>query len=201
MGQYYHAVLSDGAKKILVYETGGEGAKLTEHSYFGGDLVTTAVREIYKNPRRVMWCGDYAEEADFKEIHERTKASMPALNSIWGNDEETMSPIPGGFRDNDKFLVNHDKNEYIDLGEVFALALEDDTTLHPLPILTAVGNGRGGGDYISGDDAQKAMVGTWAWDRISVEDNAPKGFKKISAVFTDNVPCPLGGHLHPDCIL
>ena len=42
--------------------------------------------------------------------------------------------------------------------------------LHPLSLLTAEGNGRGGGDY---NGPNMDMVGTWARDVISMENEAP----------------------------
>ena len=35
----------------------------------------------------------------------------------------------------------------------------------PLPLLTAVGNGRGGGDFQDGDGIE--FVGTWAWHLLA----------------------------------
>jgi hypothetical protein len=46
-------------------------------------------------------------------------------------------------------------------------ASNQEDVLHPLPLLTAEGNGRGGGDF-RGDDPQN-LVGSWARDLISVE--------------------------------
>jgi hypothetical protein len=47
---------------------------------------------------------------------------------------------------------------------------------HPLPILTAEGNGRGGGDYRGADED---LVGTWARDVISVEMEAPADYTML----------------------
>ena len=54
--------------------------------------------------------------------------------------------------------------------------------INPLPLLTALGNGRGGGDY-SGTDEDK--VGIWARDVLSVEFNIPKGFKEFKVNFRE----------------
>jgi hypothetical protein len=58
------------------------------------------------------------------------------------------------------YIVNHTKKVYV----------KKTGDLHPLPILTAEGNGRGGGDY-HGPNID--MVGTWARDVISMENEAP----------------------------
>jgi hypothetical protein len=48
--------------------------------------------------------------------------------------------------------------------------------LHPLPLLTVEGNGRGGGDL---HDAPP-IVGSWARDVISVEQSVDEGFEQIA---------------------
>jgi hypothetical protein len=58
------------------------------------------------------------------------------------------------------YIVNHTKKVYI----------EKKGDFHPLPILTAEGNGRGGGDY---NGPNMDLVGTWARDVISMEHEAP----------------------------
>lgn len=54
--------------------------------------------------------------------------------------------------------------------------------IHPLPLLTAIGNGLGGGDYygINTDD-----VGTWAWNEISVEDEPPVEYTEVKYTFRE----------------
>jgi hypothetical protein len=58
------------------------------------------------------------------------------------------------------YIVNHTKRVYVKKG----------TGVHPLPILTAEGNGRGSGDY---EGQNMDLVGTWARDVISMENEAP----------------------------
>jgi hypothetical protein len=51
--------------------------------------------------------------------------------------------------------------------------------MHPLPLLTAEGNGRGGGDI---EDAPP-VIGSWARDVISVEETlasaSAEGFQEV----------------------
>ena len=42
--------------------------------------------------------------------------------------------------------------------------------IHPLPLLTCAGNGRGGGDFRSED----SRVGTWFKDRIYTSNKLPE---------------------------
>ena len=51
-----------------------------------------------------------------------------------------------------------------------------------MPLLTAVGNDRGSGDFHEGNIGFE-FVGLWAWNLISISDSAPKSFKKFDLVF------------------
>ena len=53
--------------------------------------------------------------------------------------------------------------------------------IHPLPILTNISNGEGGGDYFG---VNMELAGSWAWDVIEITDNAPDGYAE--AFFTFN---------------
>ena len=66
--------------------------------------------------------------------------------------------INEGFR----FIVNTTKKQVIDLWDVKGF---DGWQIHPLPLLTCEGNGRGGGDY---EGTNMKLVGTWARDFITV---------------------------------
>ena len=45
--------------------------------------------------------------------------------------------------------------------------------LYPVSLLTAVGNGKGGGDY---GWYNKQLVGIWAFDLISIEDEVSPNY-------------------------
>ena len=65
------------------------------------------------------------------------------------------------------------KKEYVDKD----IAPEDKEgwKVHPLPLLTCEGNGRGGGDY----RLRNEFIGYWSRDRISVEEKAPKDYEEL----------------------
>jgi hypothetical protein len=67
------------------------------------------------------------------------------------------------------YIVNHTKKVYV----------KKTDGLHPLSLLTAEGNGRGGGDY---NGPNMDMVGTWARDVISMENEAPD-YTLVDCVF------------------
>lgn len=88
------------------------------------------------------------------------------------------------------FLINWDKEVFVDKRKVPAVAYYwspgDKQALHPLPILTAEGNGRGGGDFNtdghgdrSGPQGNFELIGSWARDHISLGTSAPEGFEEV----------------------
>jgi hypothetical protein len=162
MGQYYHAIILDAAGKILVWMNAfayGSGVKLTEHSYVGNNFVSTfefslSPEGIY-HKSRVVWAGDYAdkETGQDKNLYEQ----CDDYNLIRPQVKSTEKY---------RFVVNHTKKQYADKSK---------WEMHPLPLLTAEGNGRGGGDI---QDAPPC-VGSWARDVISVEESLPEHFQEV----------------------
>lgn len=174
MGQYYriYAENEEGTKVFISYDY-NNGAKLMEHSYFGNRFVKAICATILNNPHRVWWVGDYAdEEGDFKEGFEYVY-----LNA-W-NAEEKGIPIVKSTEDFDfeerLYLINHTKKGYIDLRECKVKNTDKwDYSIHPLPLLTAVGNGRGGGDYRG--NTGEAFVGYYAGDLLEISAEIPEGY-------------------------
>lgn len=86
-----------------------------------------------------------------------------------------------GLFDKYYYLVNHTKKQFINLHEYFYNLKEYHAQqykneemcgpyFHPLPLLTAMGNGLGGGDYYYSECLNKDMIGYWFFDIISVEN-------------------------------
>ena len=176
MGQYYTPIIkrNNGTFATFYSHDYANGLKLMEHSYVGNIFVDTVAKQLYNNPSRLAWIGDYAESDDNfngSDLSVFIKESQEEAREL----KHRRKPMPtnGDFLEN-KFIVNVSKNEYIDMNKYAQEAPLDrwiETPIHPLPILTAVGNGRGGGDY-HGEDS---MVGYWAGDTIVVSDNKPSG--------------------------
>ena len=82
--------------------------------------------------------------------------------------------------DSYKYVINLRTKEYIEIPEYD----ESKWTVHPLPLLLAESNGRGGGDY-SGINME--LIGTWAWDEIEITSKSPrgKGMKLIDVTFNE----------------
>lgn len=165
MGQYYYPIILAPGKMIKIYAAMcptdyKTGAKLMEHSYLTNDFVQTFEFELspdgFYHKSRVVWAGDYADkEAIGANLYEQCIDAMMIQPEVKSTEKY-------------RFLVNHTKTQYVDKSEV-------QNGLHPLPLLTAEGNGHGGGDY----RGNSALIGTWARDVISVETTAPEGFDKI----------------------
>ena len=191
MGQYYKpAVLDDSKKRPLAWvyshdikvkytrEDGqsfmmGNGLKLMEHSWMNNKFVQAIENLLipggswHKQP--IVWAGDYADNEPDTDIN------------IYGmlEDEIKIIPTKRTLKKKYKYIVNHTKMKYVDKTKV---PLDNDGwQIHPLPLLTCEGNGRGGGDF-RGDET---VVGTWARDIISVEETVPEFFTELNFNLTE----------------
>ena len=182
MGQYYSPVIyneEDNTFKNYCCYDYGNGAKLMEHSYIGNNFAETVLKQLYKAPRRLAWVGDYAEVDDIK--HQLTEAFINA--SFKRNLRRKPKVINRWESSFPMVYVNYSKKEYINIKKYVLNNGADNWGLiiHPIPLLTAIGNGKGGGDYRGINDN---LIGRWACDIIGVVDWLdPKeypGFKDIS---------------------
>ena len=106
------------------------------------------------------------------------------LQKVCGNRVTYLTCQPSDFTFDDKFLINYDTSQFIDLNEYKAKSVNDDGwIIHPLPLLTAIGNGRGGGDFQDGVGIE--FVGTWAWHLLAFLDSPPKDFLKADIAFVE----------------
>lgn len=179
MGQYYDAVLQD--KDGEQFSTSRIGnLKLMEHAWFGDNLMNKVEYKLYHNPMRVLWLGDYADDDVIKSV----TAGKPQVKPV--DESHEIFAINNTFSVAGKFLVNHDKKQYINIDRyyeknAYPVWREQLDCIHPLPILTNISNGEGGGDYFG---VNMELAGSWAWDVIEITDNAPNGYAE--ALFTFN---------------
>lgn len=150
MGQYYQPIIQVNGSQYAKIDMYGEGLKLLEHAWFGGP-VCNAVCDLLRNSRcRIWWIGDYADNADLIKANFTFPEQADFEHShVAMNKNNSKFP---------RYVVNVDKQEYIQLDHT-----EGEDDLFPVAILTAVGNGRGGGDYF-GPHAEYA--GAWAGDLL-----------------------------------
>lgn len=186
----------------------GNGAKLMEHSYVGNWYVKAyeqaLANDYYGYP--FVWVGDYADEMFNTDVY--TKAHEYIDNVIKRNAkkkgyylngfvfeklykngdiekadesdfvEKVITKDNADKVDTFKYIINLDKKEAVAIPEF----KEDEWTIHPLPLLCASGNGRGGGDY---HGINEDMVGAWAYDRIGLDNKLPDGIKLIEIEFKE----------------
>ena len=171
MGQYYKAISIDADECIEPWDY-EEGAKLMEHSYIGNNTVNAVESLISKNGNwhntRIVWAGDYADN----EIN-----SEHNLYSLTDNKVNPATNSKFGFR----YIVNSTKMQFIDKKKIKKDA--DGYRIHPLPLLTAEGNGRGGGDFRKDDN----RIGSWARDKIFATNTKPKGYEEIDGQFEEKL--------------
>lgn len=161
MGQYYKVVNIDKEEVVTSYDVDSNGAKLMEHS-FKGNCFVGAIMTLLKNKwkgDRVIWLGDYYEIGE-----------NPKVNIDWGTIKKYKTIIPKPSTPKRCFINNITQKKSIDLT---ACTITDrdygDWALHPLSLLTACGNGKGGGDFSKEDAPPIAeYIGAWAGDTLSV---------------------------------
>ena len=162
MGQYYRTLLKEGNGKLTVYNRkiivdGQEEymmAKLTEHSWWYNPFVNAVCQRIYESAKRfrIIWMGDYANQfADnLDEPHNglTPKKIRHYHKRCWREPDESIAIPTTEFTLDGKFIINHSKREYITCSDYYKESvMGDGWCLHPLPLLTCIGNGFGGGDY------------------------------------------------------
>lgn len=195
MGQYYIPTIMGpryGVQATFLAHDYGDGLKLMEHSWMGNEFVGAVMTKIYYCPKRVAWIGDYSDKPypedgvdDRRELYQ-TKLPHEKFTEIYSkamqlfHKKRTESLV---LYDNEQwYLINHDRMSYVDLKKYRAAnkykpdwSNSYSLCVHPLPLLTACGNGRGGGDYHEQfPDFDK--VGLWAFDLIELSMTVPNGY-------------------------
>lgn len=163
MGQYYDAIIKmDNVKEV--YSTYVDGkymlAKLMEHSYWNNSYVLAIASKFWRMKGRLAWVGDYANAEDFNWNDEFSDAHNEKI--------EKEDLVYNGFRLEGKYFINYDKKEFVDFDKYKELLKDVDMIINPIPLLTVVGNRKGGGDYYV--DVCADMVGVWTWDMVEITD-------------------------------
>lgn len=195
MGQYYIAIILGDAGEprefIRIWMESysfGSGAKLMEHSYLNNQFVSAT--EYLLSPEgphwksRLVWAGDYADEEAMPVVEVDGEPKGPQNlyhQATEGPDAKKQGTLAPTDMSAYRYIVNHTKRVYVDKDAV--KPDEYGYRIHPLPLLTAEGNGRGGGDY---GGHNEAAVGSWARHVISVEKVAPVGYECLNYDFGEN---------------
>ncbi|WP_251159426.1 hypothetical protein [Caniella muris] len=208
MGQYFVGVLrKKGSDDFLLADPGSlkDGLKLTEHAYANdlgtpgspcvGEAVSAAMgalKEAGATGAQVWWMGDYADDV----LSNTDVDGVAAWKAAWKNSNKAtpLSNTLDGHLACQGFLVNLSRKLFVDI--LASLGLREVNCFghfccahHPLPLLCAVGNGQGGGDYYGPDSADE--VGAWAGDTIAwcskdeLEGFTKEGFEELKVRFLE----------------
>jgi len=168
MGQYYYAcLLEDDKKTIRNYVDSWDykmGSKLMEHSWMRNPFVKAFENLILNKPSIVVWAGDYADKDEGIKTNVYSRCEEDT-------SKKTKPDVP---KTSPKYLVNHTTKQYVNKTKV---PNNDGWQIHPLPLLTAEGNGLGGGDFRRED--KNGRIGSWARNLISAETKIPKGYTEL----------------------
>lgn len=185
MGQCYKVITRNGSG-TTVYNRYVDGEytmpKLLEHSWWDNSFCRAFSETLVDNPTKVCWCGDYAEP------DECTKLGFD-YESVWGYDEGSSIQSSDFSLDSVAYLVNNDKKLFVDLAKYKAASERQGWIIYPVSLLTALGNGRGCGDYHKYEPMvgykNEPMVGSWAFDEIYLTNTLPTGYAEITPIFTE----------------
>lgn len=187
MGQYYHVITEDnsGERKYYNIQTWKfsrtkdyhyyNGLKLMEHSWWENDFCLFMAELLKNEPKKVCWCGDYAEDSECEELGFKS-------TEVWGKEKYSLAKKTKFTLDKVHYLVNHTKCEFVDLQKYYEKSMEDGWCIFPLSILASLGNGRGGGDY---HGTCMEAVGSWAFDLVGFTNDFPVGYEELDVYFKD----------------
>jgi hypothetical protein len=172
MGQYYKPVCTDTMEWLYSHNY-DNGLKLMEHSYVGNSFVGAVMSLMTKGgkwcKKRIVWAGDYYDEEGETGYYGMVKDRDKLMPNSMSKAKQKKA-----------FLLNHTKKEYVDYSKVIIGRWQ--WRINPLPLLTACGNGRGGGDYYE-DNPDFDKVGIWANDVLSISFVKPKDHKELIVKF------------------
>ena len=180
MGQYYKGVILNEEKTEVINALNcyahNNGAKLMEHSYIGNHYVRAyehLLATTFKG-KPFVWCGDYADTDWYSKgwTFDDDKAKDNFYDKYGYNfegsyiDTDFYPSLPYNKLRYYKYILNYDTKQYVKLPKHKKGVWQ----IHPLPLLCADGNGRGGGDY---NGINENMVGIWAYNHIGVGNDIP----------------------------
>lgn len=182
MGQYYLAV-NEAKKEYLLPHDYDNGLKLMEHSYLGNSFVL-AVESLMGPGGRwegdvVRWEGDY-NDAPAGSVPAEGEEEAENLYHI-ARDTFTKVTPPAKLEDSRRYVLNATRSLFIDTSKV--QPDKWDFRIHPMPLMLADANGRGGGDYNTGTSMD--LVGSWAGDLVYTSDDVPAGYAELVPGFVE----------------
>lgn len=195
---------TDGITKTIYSHDFDNGLKLMEHSWIGNEFVNAIYSCILDNPLRVAWIGDYSDE--FDDLNPESYHLGMTLedfkvyyDAVWGDKstripKSSFSPADISLVDaktKKHYLINRDLGIFLDMGKYIKRATVTKGNMkgwciNPLPLLTACGNNRGGGDFYPGRaKAGYEHVGIWAFHKLEYSKTKPVGFEEVEYTFIE----------------
>lgn len=183
MGQYYKPIFLNEKNKPIAFVNSHDfasGLKLMEHSWMKNDFVGFVEKHLAIQPQKIVWAGDYADVESNKEenLYELAESVGRLTHSEEVENKYLHEFEHGkGSTRKRKYLINFDKKEFVDKSKTPTSS--DGWQIHPLPLMTCEGNGRGGGDFRG---CEKNLLGRWSRDKIGVgsrKSDIPTGFTEI----------------------
>lgn len=214
MGQYYKAVLleEDGTLIVLKPSDFDNSLKQMESSWIGNHFPNAVFASILNKPRRVAWMGDYSDDTGpqgnpgcmttdefnilYKAVYPRDDDGEKSCRSLKSSDFTQQELESVDDSTTGTYLVNRTKGVFLDMEKYIERSTpkNGDWTgwcINPLPLLTACGNGQGGGDF---HDSARAIgcedVGAWAFDELEYTKLHPQGLHEVKYMFME-------GHMNP----
>ena len=179
MGQYFKAVIEQEKKTEVIESTHGQ--KLMEFSWIDCYFPNFVASKLLNKKGRVAFVGDYADKVKIKKI-----PIDKLFEYCWGENRTPKKTSKTNFSIDDKFIINHTTKEFLDCNAYIKNSTKDDECIHPLPLLTAIGNGLGGGDFsYPQDEAMLTKVGIWAYDELEITNTKPSKYKEFTCIFIE----------------
>lgn len=180
MGQYYKAVNIDKKEYIEPWEF-ENGAKLMEHSWVGNTFVDSVGMLLVDGGRwagdRIVWAGDYAD------VEEKYKQNYYSLTNTDKFSELKSHNMIQLLPPNYTYVCCIDTKEYVNISNI--PVDKNDWQINPISLMTADGNGRGGGDFHTESEEQENIIGKWAKLRIVIHKDAPEGYTELDFNLTE----------------
>lgn len=181
MGQYYYPI-NVKTKEYVYSHDFGSGLKLMEHSWMKNDFVKFVESLLAEggawHGQPICWAGDYAdpEKDENGEVMRHTYEGKEYDTNLHDLAENKIAPNEAKkFRGKHyRYLINEDRKEFVDKTKVPDM---DGWSIHPLPLLTCEGNGRGGGDF--GGEGNENLIGLWTRNVIVPSTKKPKGYTEV----------------------
>lgn len=191
MGQYYRFINLDKQEKC---DRNMYPLKLTEHSYVGNDYcndILTLLKDKWEGDR-IIHVGDYATGSDnttTSHLISQLEKEFNPIESFFNYGEYFNNIEPDKVNKKIRYVYNLDKKEFVDLYHQpieniwYGEGEAGFAKFNSFALLTACGNGQGGGDY---HGANEEYIGSWVGDHfVSSEKKLDKykDYKENKLVF------------------